>query len=131
MIRPEILKSSISDHANKFLIYIEKNGKKTRRELINELELSPRVVRVNIKRLEDSKLLKTIPNLMNMRNHYYALGDDVLDPARGHKMISAGVLADYDEKQCQYCGATNMTTEGNPKDFDCLKNPGVDYEEYY
>lgn len=56
------------------LIYLDREGKKTQRELIVELAYSPRTIRYSLRMMSDHKILKKVPNLRDMRSTYYAPG---------------------------------------------------------
>ena len=49
------------------------NGKKTRAQLVKELGIHPRVINVSLRRMRKYRLIKTIPNLLDMRKSYYGV----------------------------------------------------------
>lgn len=60
-------------HAETILTYLRKEGYKTQKELIKELNIPYRSVRYTVRKLRQQGLLKNIPNLGNLRSPYVAV----------------------------------------------------------
>ncbi|MCY3414091.1 MAG: MarR family transcriptional regulator [Candidatus Heimdallarchaeota archaeon] len=71
--------SKLPEAAIPLLRYLEANGKKTQRELIQNLNLPTRTVRYSIRRLLERGLIKKVPNLKDMRSVFYLIDSSVLD----------------------------------------------------
>ncbi|MHA2251190.1 MAG: MarR family transcriptional regulator [Candidatus Kariarchaeaceae archaeon] len=59
--------------------YLEINGPKTQRELIEALSLPTRTVRYSIRRLLERGLIRKVPNLKDMRSVFYHINPEVGD----------------------------------------------------
>lgn len=61
------------------LRYLQSQGRRTQRELIEELGLPTRTVRYSIRRLLERGLIRKIPNLKDMRSVFYLISPEVAD----------------------------------------------------
>jgi DNA-binding MarR family transcriptional regulator len=61
------------------LRYLEANGPKTQKELIETLNLPVRTVRYSIRRLLERGLIRKVPNLKDMRSVFYHISPEVVD----------------------------------------------------
>lgn len=69
----------LPEKAIPLLRYLESNGPKTQRELIEALNLPTRTVRYSIRRLLERGLIKKVPNLKDMRSVFYHISPEVGD----------------------------------------------------
>ncbi|MDH5403603.1 MAG: winged helix-turn-helix transcriptional regulator [Candidatus Heimdallarchaeota archaeon] len=69
----------LPEKAIPLLRYLEANGPKTQRELIESLNLPTRTVRYSIRRLLERGLIKKVPNLKDMRSVFYHISPEVAD----------------------------------------------------
>lgn len=63
--------NELSESAMKINEYLKVNGQKTQKELIEELNIKPKTVRYAVRRLMDRKMIKSFPNLMDVRSVFY------------------------------------------------------------
>lgn len=64
-------KFSLSESAIRIADYLEVNGQKTQKQVIQEMSLSVRTVRYGVRRLKENGLVRSIPNMMDLRSVYY------------------------------------------------------------
>ena len=69
----------LPESAIPLLRYLQAQGRKTQRELIEELGLPTRTVRYSIRRLLERGLIRKIPNLRDMRSVFYLISPEVAD----------------------------------------------------
>ena len=72
-------KARLPEKSIPLLRFLEQNGPKTQRELIDTLDLPTRTVRYSIRRLLERGLILKIPNLRDMRSVYYNISPEVVD----------------------------------------------------
>ncbi len=69
----------LPEKAIPLLQFLEVNGPKTQRDLIDTLSLPTRTVRYSIRRLLERGLIKKVPNLKDMRSVFYHISPSVID----------------------------------------------------
>ncbi|MHA2252961.1 MAG: winged helix DNA-binding protein [Candidatus Kariarchaeaceae archaeon] len=69
----------LPEKAIPLLKFLEVNGPKTQRDLIDTLSLPTRTVRYSIRRLLERGLIKKVPNLKDMRSVFYHISPSVID----------------------------------------------------
>lgn len=69
----------LPEKAIPLLRYLEDNGPRTQRELIEALDLPTRTVRYSIRRLLERDLIRKVPNLKDMRSVFYHISPEIGD----------------------------------------------------
>ncbi|MHA2170582.1 MAG: winged helix DNA-binding protein [Candidatus Kariarchaeaceae archaeon] len=72
-------RAKLPEKAIPLLRYLEVNGPKTQRELIDTLNLPTRTVRYSIRRLLERGLIRKVPNLKDMRSVFYHISPLIND----------------------------------------------------
>lgn len=71
--------SRLPESSYVLLRYLQDQGRKTQKQLIEELGLPTRKLRYAIRRLLERGLIKKVPNLKDMRSIYYLISPEVSD----------------------------------------------------
>lgn len=72
-------KVKLPEAAIPLLRYLQDNGSKSQKDLIEALGLPIRTVRYSIRRLLEKKLIDKVPNLSDMRSVYYKISQEIID----------------------------------------------------
>lgn len=68
---PKLPKSS-----KRLIAVLAESGQLTQKQLINKVKMPAKTVRYALKRLDESNLIVSIPNLQDMRSMFYQLNPD-------------------------------------------------------
>lgn len=70
---------NLPNSAKKILDYLSEHGKKTQRELINEMSIPTKSLRYTLRRLEEAELIQKGPNLYDLKSPFFKINPEILE----------------------------------------------------